>query len=395
MKAVMYGAGNIGRGFIAQLFNLSGYDTVFVDVNMDVVNRLNSEGKYPLFITKNGEYEKTEVDRVRCANGADLEEVAREIADADIMATAVGVNILKFIAKPIAQGVKARMRGAKGHLDIIICENKIDANIYLHDLIAENLNEDEKAYFDQNFGFVEASIGRMVPKTPDNISAQYPLAVCVEPFCTLPVDKSAFKGEIPQIKNMLPYSPFELFIQRKLYMHNMSHALCAYLGNLKGYDYIYEAAADMRVRYIALGALCQSAQSLSKEHNADISDLNAHSFDLLTRYDNKLLGDTVARVGNDTKRKLSAEDRLPGAIKLAQKQGLPVNYMVMGLAAGLLFDRDDSSREIAEFVKENGVAAALKEYSDITDDEIVALCEVYYNALKKNPDSAMDMLIHG
>ena len=59
MKAVMYGAGNIGRGFIAQLFNLSGYETCFVDVNMDVVNRLNEEGKYPLFITDKGEYIKT------------------------------------------------------------------------------------------------------------------------------------------------------------------------------------------------------------------------------------------------------------------------------------------------------------------------------------------------
>ncbi len=394
MKAVMYGAGNIGRGFIAQLFNLSGYETCFVDVNMDVVNRLNSEGKYPLFITNNGEYIKTEVDNVRCANGSDLCEVASEIADADIMATAVGVNILKFIAKPISEGVKARMKAGKGPLDIIICENKIDANIYLHDLIAEYLNDEEKKYFDDNFGFVEASIGRMVPKTPDNISAEYPLAVCVEKFCTLPVDKDAFKGQIPDIKNMLPYAPFELFIQRKLYMHNMSHALCAYLGNLKGYDFIYEAAADMRIRYIALGALTQSAQSLSKEHNADISSLNEHSFDLLTRYDNVLLGDTVARVGNDTKRKLSSVDRLPGAIKLARSHGLPVNYMVMGLAAGLLFDRDDSSKEVCEYAKSEGVRAALNKYSEIEDEEIITLCEEYYKALSVDADKAMDMLIH-
>ncbi len=394
MKAVMYGAGNIGRGFIAQLFNLSGYETVFVDVNMEVVNKLNEDRKYPLFITNNGEYEKTVVDNVRCVNGAVLDDVAAEIASADIMATAVGVNILKFIAKPIAEGVKARMAAGRGPLDIIICENKIDANIYLHDMISEYLNDDEREYFDANFGFVEASIGRMVPKTPEHIASEYPLAVCVEKFCTLPVDRDAFKGEIPDIKNMLPYAPFELFIQRKLYMHNMSHALCAYLGNLKGYDYIWEAAADIRIRYIAFGALCQSAQTLSKEHNADITALNEHSFDLLSRYDNKLLGDTVARVGNDTKRKLSATDRLPGAIKLAKKLGLSYNYMVMGLAAGLIFDRDESSAEVAECAKNEGVAVALKKYSDIVDPSTVALCEAYYNALKDDADKAMDTLIH-
>ena len=394
MKAVMYGAGNIGRGFIAQLFNLSGYETVFVDVNKDVVRMLNEDRRYPLFITDKGDYIKTEVDNVRCADGTDIEAVAQEIATADIMATAVGVNVLKFIAKPIAEGVKARMNMGNGALDIIVCENKIDANIYLHDLIAQHLNDEEKAYFDANFGFVEASIGRMVPKTPDNISAQYPLAVCVEKFCTLPVDRDAFKGEIPAIKNMLPYAPFELFIQRKLYMHNMSHALCAYLGNLKGAEYIWQAAQDMRIRFAALGALTQSAQSLAKHHGADVADLNEHSFDLLSRYDNKLLGDTVARVGNDTKRKLSSADRLPGAIKLAKSQGLPYDYMVMGMAAGLLFDLDDSSKEVCTFAAEKGVAEALKVYSEIEDAEIAELCETYYNALKADVDSALDMLIH-
>ncbi|MBR5515619.1 MAG: mannitol dehydrogenase [Clostridia bacterium] len=394
MKAVMYGAGNIGRGFIAQLFNLSGYETVFVDVNKDVIRMLNREGKYPLFITDKGDYIKTEVDNVRCADGSDITAVANEIASADIMATAVGVNVLKFIAKPIAEGVKARMKTGKGPLDIIICENKIDANIYLHDLIAENLNDEEKEYFDRNFGFVEASIGRMVPKTPENISEKYPLAVCVEKFCTLPVDRDAFKGEIPEIKNMLPYAPFELFIQRKLYMHNMSHALCAYLGNLKGCEFIWEAASDIKIRFIALGALCQSAQALASEHNASVSDLNEHSFDLLSRYDNKLLGDTVARVGNDTKRKLSPVDRLPGAIKLAMKHSLPYDYMVMGLAAGLLFDLDDSSAEVAAFASQNGVKAALEKYSEISDPFVISLCESYYNALKESPEKAMDMLIH-
>ena len=174
----------------------------------------------------------------------------------------------------------------------------------------------------------------------------------------------------------------------------MSHAVCAYLGKLKGYEYIWQAASDLRIRFIALGALTQSAQSLSHEHNADVALLNEHSFDLLTRYDNKLLGDTVARVGNDTKRKLSAVDRLPGAAKLAKKNGLPNNYICMGIAAGLLFDCDDSSKEVCNFAKENGVEKALSVYSEITDKDMVELITEYYNALCENPDAAMDKLIH-
>ena len=395
MNAVMYGAGNIGRGFIAQLFSLSGYRTTFVDVVNSVVNELNTKNEYPVFVTKDGEYEKTWVKNVNCVNGNDLFAVANAVCNADIMATAVGVNILKFIAKPLSEGVKARKRAGKGPLDIIVCENKIDANIYLRGLISEYLNDEEKEYLDANFGFVEASIGRMVPATPSEIKEQYPLAVCVEPFCTLPVDKDGFKGNIPDIVNLLPYSPFELYIERKLYMHNMSHAVCAYIGNLLGYEYIWQAANDSRIRYIALAALTESAEALSVHHKADIGPLIAHSFDLLKRYDNKLLADTVARVGKDTVRKLSPLDRIPGSIKRCIEGTIPYYYICAGLAAALRFapEGDEPSKELCEFTRSCGVRAALKKYSDLTDENAVSLCEKMYNLFEGDIDGALDAII--
>ena len=47
----MYGAGNIGRGFIGQLFSMSGYEIGFVDVNEAVISRLSSDHKYNIYIT--------------------------------------------------------------------------------------------------------------------------------------------------------------------------------------------------------------------------------------------------------------------------------------------------------------------------------------------------------
>ena len=43
-KFVMYGAGNIGRGFIGQLFSNAGYKVGFVDINKEVINRLMQSG---------------------------------------------------------------------------------------------------------------------------------------------------------------------------------------------------------------------------------------------------------------------------------------------------------------------------------------------------------------
>ncbi len=387
-KAVMYGGGNIGRGFIAQLFNLSGYEVVFIDVVDALVEKMNNDKEYPVYITNGDSYDKYTVTNVRAVNGKDENAVAEEIATADVMATAVGVNILKFIAKPLAAGIEKRASVNGKSLNIIICENKIDADKYLRSLVDEHLSDAGKKYFEEQVGLVEASIGRMVPATPDNIKAENFLAVCVEPYCTLPVDKNGFKGEIPEIKNMEPFAPFEFFIQRKLFMHNMSHAVTAYLGNLCGYEYIWEAIDDARIRYVALRALLESALAMHKEHGVGIAELLDHCYDLLNRFTNKLLGDTIARVGRDTQRKLNKEDRIVGALNLCKKMGVEARYLYIAVAAGLHFapDGDDSSIEIKNFTKENGVKAALAKYCDITDEKDVAEIEYWYENLKNGID---------
>lgn len=384
-NAVMYGAGNIGRGFIGQLFSLSGYKVTFIDINEAVVNKLQSDNSYPLYITRGKQYEKHDVTNVTAVLGKDAQTVGEAIAKADVMATAVGVNILPFIAKPIACGVKCRYaEGNKTPLNIIICENKIGADSYLRELVSEYLTDEEKNYFNDFFGLVEASIGRMVPVTSAELAAENPLSVCVEEYCELPVDRSAFKGDIPDIVNLLPFTPFEFFIQRKLFMHNMSHAVTAYLGALLGYEYIWQSATDPSVKLISLQVLLESSQALSKEHGVDITELIAFSEDLLYRYENKLLGDTALRVGRDTIRKLSKEDRLVGAHNLCKKQGVSPVYICLGIAAALCFEPDDdaASKEIAQCVKTNGVAITLEKYSALSDADSVSLIEKFYNMLK-------------
>ena len=125
-QALMYGAGNIGRGFIGQLFHMSGYGISFIDVNMAVVDKLNTDGQYPIYITDEDSYREYLVTGVHGVNGRDNEAIAEAMAKADIMATAVGVNILKFIAAPFACGVRRRMeKGIDAPLNVIICENKV------------------------------------------------------------------------------------------------------------------------------------------------------------------------------------------------------------------------------------------------------------------------------
>lgn len=374
-NALMYGAGNIGRGFIGQLFHMSGYEISFIDVNMAAIDKLNEDGQYPIYITEKDGYSEYLVTGVHGVNGRDNEAIAEAMAKADIMATAVGVNILKFIAAPFAGGVRRRMeKGIEAPLNVIICENMIEADKYFAGLVKQNLSEEECRYFDSHVALVEPSIGRMVPATPKEIAEKNLLAVCVEPYCELPVDKNAFKGEIPDIKNMVPYAPFDFFIRRKLFMHNMSHALTAYFGALRGYTYIWEAASDPEIKALAEKALAEASKALHLEYGVPLAELTAFSENLIERFRNKLLGDTVERVGKDTKRKLSENDRFVGTVRLCEKHGItPVNVL-SGLAAGLHFApaADESSVEIANDAKTNGVLHALSTYCSIPADSATA-----------------------
>ena len=367
MKAVMYGGGNIGRGFIGTLFSASGYETVFIDVVDAVVNTLNREHKYPVRILSNEGHRDIEVTNVSAVDGKNADLVADTIASADILATAVGVNVLKFIVPNIAEGIRRRMNRNGGPLDIIICENLMDANKVIEDMLKALLSEEEQVWFDANIGLVEASIGRMVPVQTEEMKDGNPMRVCVESYGYLPVDKAAFKGEIPAIKNMVPFEPFDFYIKRKLYVHNMGHATCAYLGDLQDLEYIYESIDRDETYAVVKLAMEESALALSKHYGVPMESLSLHINDLLYRFTNVALKDTCKRVGGDPARKLSAHDRLIGSSALVLKTGEIPAYIAIGAAAGL--KRFVSEKELPQTVE--NAKALLLEVSGLEPDEIL------------------------
>jgi hypothetical protein len=205
----MYGAGNIGRGFIGQVFSNSGYSVGFVDINQEVISTLNKDHSYPVKVVSNDGVTIQPVNNVYGIDGTNVELVSDEIASADVMATAIGVNVLKFIAKPIALGLKKRFLNNAKPFNIIICENLIGADEFLRNLIIQCIPEYEER-IKKEVGFVEASIGRMVPVL-EKEPGESILTVAVEPYNILPVDKDAFKGEIPNVSNLFKSEEMKTF----------------------------------------------------------------------------------------------------------------------------------------------------------------------------------------
>jgi mannitol-1-phosphate 5-dehydrogenase len=242
------------------------------------------------------------------------------------MFISAGVNVLPHIAQNIADGI--RRRQGRG-LDVIICENLLHADKHLKELLGKYIEVPD------NIGFVESSVGRMVPIMNDKMYEGNILRVWVEPFCTLPVDSAAFRNAVPNIKNMLPSAPFEYHIQSKLYLHNMGHATAAYLGLKRGYVFIWEAMADAEIYKIAEGAMRTCAEALSKEHNKTMDEVLDYAYDLISRFQNRYLGDTCERIGRDARRKLAIDDRLLGAVALCNKHHLPTECIKQGIMEAL------------------------------------------------------------
>ncbi len=377
MKAVMYGAGNVGRGFLGQLFSESGYEVVFVDLVPALLDALNARHSYRLVLVSNQGAQTVAVQNVRAVDGRDVQAVAAEIAEADVMATAVGANILPRIAPAVAAGLARRAASETAQpLNIIVCENLKDAPRLFREMLRQHLPAALHGYLDAQIGLVDAVIGRMVPLVPAAEQAQDPSLVYAEPYKVLPVNRDGFIGPIPAIVGLEPRDRFEAYVDRKLYIHNAGHAMLAYLGALKGLTYGYEALDDPDIRPWLLRALDESQRALVAEHGLDPAALGEHVEDLLARFGNRALGDTIYRLGRDPLRKLGRTDRLVGAACLAWKHGIEPQALALGIAAGLAFvdPQDPSSLALQALLAERGAEAALEQVCGLRPgDHLVGL----------------------
>ncbi len=373
-KAVQFGGGNIGRGFTGQLFSESGFEMVFVDVVEELVTLLNERHSYPIRLASDEIVDIT-INDVRAVNGRDIPAVADEIRTAELMCTAVGVNVLPHVAPAIAAGIKARHdAGVEEEINIIICENMQNMAPFLKSEVKKHLDSSLYDYLDEKIGFVESVVGRMVPIMTEQQKMEDPLLVIVEPYKHLPVARSGIKGVLPEIVGVEQADKFQSYVDRKLYTHNAGHAVAAYLGFLKGYEYIYEAVGDSQIYETLLAALDETGKALIAKHDLDAKAHREHIEDLIHRFSNVALADQVARVGRDPIRKLGPEDRLVGGAKLALSYDVfPVN-MCKAIAAGLHFDPpgDPTAKYIHEAIEKDGVMSALCQTTELAPESEIA-----------------------
>ncbi|WP_319559500.1 mannitol-1-phosphate 5-dehydrogenase [Marispirochaeta sp.] len=374
--AVQFGAGNIGRGFIGALLSRSGYRVLFVDISDIIIPELQKRGEYTVEIVGETRSEET----VSPVDGCypDDDALLDAIAGAEIVTTAVGPNVLEHIALRIAAGLeRRRQKGSSGTVNIIACENMVNASSKLKELVEESLDEETKAYVKKYAGFPDSAVDRIVPPMEESDDV---LRVRVEDFSEWIVDRGGFAGAVPEIAGMQLTDTLTAFVERKLFTLNTGHAIAAYLGSLHGYGTIDQSIGDDQIRQIVRGAMEESGEVLVRRYGFDREKHREYIEKILRRFANPWLKDDVQRVGRQPLRKLGFDDRLIKPLRGTTEYSLPNQNLLVGIAAALYFRNDDDAQaaRLRELLEISDIKEVLPRITSLNDTEVLTAIENAY-----------------
>ncbi|KAK4233703.1 mannitol dehydrogenase C-terminal domain-containing protein [Achaetomium macrosporum] len=354
-KAVHFGAGNIGRGFVACFLHNSGYEVVFSEVNDTTVSKLNTQKSYRVIeVGTDGTSEST-ITNYRAINSRTHEaDLVREIATADLVTCSVGPHILKFIAPVIAKGIDARSTDLTP-LAVIACENAIGATDTLAEFIKapENTNPERLADYDKRVRFANSAIDRIVPAQDPDAG----LDVKLEKFYEWVVDRTPFADHSPpDIKGIKWVDNLQPYIERKLYTVNTGHATAAYHGYVRRKSTVYDALKDREIHEEVKKALSNTADLITEKHGIPHEEQQAYVDKIVRRISNPHLEDAVERVGRAPLRKLSRKERFIGPAAELAENGKDCSALLDAAEMAFRFQNvegDDESFQLAEIMQKN------------------------------------------
>ena len=346
------------------LLHEAGYEVVFADVAEALITQLAAADSYRVHEVGDNPAVRT-VENFRALNSSTQEaDVIAEIATADIVTTAVGPHILKFVAPVVARGIAARAAGL-APLQVMACENAINATDILKSEVAAQWDP-AAGPLDDAAVFANTAVDRIVP----NQEAGQGLDVTVETFYEWVIDRTPFAGKEPVIPGATFVDDLEPYIERKLFTVNTGHAAAAYFGFEAGLGKISEAMADQDVAADVRAVLDETKELLVAKHGFNRDEQEAYVQKILGRFSNPHLPDTVHRVGRAPLRKLSRHERFIGPAAELAERGIVPEALLGAIAAALRFNdpADDEAVELGKILASTGADEATAKITGLAPD---------------------------
>jgi mannitol-1-phosphate 5-dehydrogenase len=364
---VGFGLGAIQSGLFLYEAQVSGnFDRLVVaEVVPETVRRVRENGGFiNVNIAHPTHIEVARVGPVEVLNPAvDTERqlLVDALASAQEISTAVpGVAFYRntqgpqAISRILAAGMQAKIVQNGPRVVIYAAENHNHAAEILQEYTLDEIPPSEQAAILSQVRFLNTVIGKMSGVISDPAEARSlgltPMMPCtersflVEAFNHILISRIHFAGSefnrgITTFIEKDDLLPFE---EAKLFGHNATHALGAYLGMLLGAPRIADLPAVPGIMaFLRRAFIDESGSSLIHRYNGIDPLFTPEGYawyadDLLARMVNPFLADTVERVGRDVERKLGWDDRLIGTLRLGLAEGVRPTRYALGAAAALV-----------------------------------------------------------
>ena len=366
MAVLIWGAGKIGRGFVAEILREGGCFIDFVDKNEKLVSLLNAKKAYTIYKADENGIRKTRIEGGFAAHTPDdpaLEKLFEE--DELLIDVAVFKQDLDSVADMLAPRLIKRARlMPESRTDIITNVNMTSPEKAFREMLEARMRDECGDYLKDNVGVSGIFMMCISPDATAEMLKEDPLAVYNNGFFEQAVDVNAFRGKAPSAPRLRLSGRLEAEEARKLYTLNMAHASLAYLGLPKGHETSYEAICDKELLAVIEGELDEAAAGLIKRFCFTEKEMAEWKEIILSLLRNRYMADPLKRLGADTRRKLGKNDRLVMPIKLCREAGREPANLIKALRAGYAFENDDEgTRYVRQLVETTGIDAAMREIS--------------------------------
>ncbi len=366
---IVWGAGRIGRGFVADLFDTPAFHTVFVDLDRMLVEQLNARGRYTIVhATREGLSRRIVENGFRAMHTEDTNALSTLFEEDQLLLDiAVHEPKLPEVANMLLPLFRHRMNVCPNRaMDVMMNVNMPHPDECFSSLMRERFTDAEYAWFTAHVGVTGIFAMCISPVAPEWLRQEDSLALFNNGYPEQAIDRSRLKGDAPCLPWLRLTEDVAREEIRKLYTLNMAHALISYLGLPMGLKTSWEAATNEVLRPILIGALEESSFGLCQEIGFSEEEMTEWRQTILALLENPYIEDKLQRLGADSRRKLSAFDRLVGPARLCVKHGKPPVQLAKAISGGYFYENDDpGTHAVRDFVCMHGFEAALTRFSDL------------------------------
>lgn len=345
MKIIIFGGGNIGRGFLLHVFK--GNEITFVDISQENIDLIN-QNELSIDIIETNEHINLGQYKAISLNNNKLNNY---LAEANLILTAVGVNNLQGIAHKIDTNIfKEKI--------ICCCENGIRISTKFKNYFPETIQE-------QN-SFVDVVVDRIIPRQKLNKN------LLVEEYLEFICDKKQLPSDFNN-KAITVTDNYDFYVKRKLHIVNAAHTAIGFLGRKYNYRYVNETITDKIIEKTIRKMLEEIYLYFQENYQMKKNDFDNYVNITIKRFKNKKVIDEVERVARNPLTKLAYNERFLIPFKYLVDKKLKHEYLELIINTGFEYQniKDKQSREMFERIEQRGKEELIKDVTHISNEEVI------------------------